>query len=228
MSTPNPYEVFISELRAVRLARKLSQGELAQRIKLSRAQYTAIENGRLYQQLKAQADEVERMRQSNENILESLDNGKPLTVARDIIHLTEILPASGKTRGYRVNSAWSTFNGHINAPDYTPRRSYVTHRVVQSTGGASWTQLTKLCPYGKMIPTIPNPTFQCLAPGYPQDVTDIYDPDLPGWQAAYGVWNFQQANYGYDYTFQVVSQAQTIETWTARPPGSGWHVPTGS
>ena len=46
MSTPNPYEVFISELRAVRLARKLSQGELAQRIKLSRAQYTAIENGR--------------------------------------------------------------------------------------------------------------------------------------------------------------------------------------
>jgi len=36
---------------------------------------TAIENGRLYQQLKAQAEQVERMRQSNENILESLDNG---------------------------------------------------------------------------------------------------------------------------------------------------------
>ena len=36
---------------------------------------TALENGRLYQQLRLQADEVERMRQFNENILESLDDG---------------------------------------------------------------------------------------------------------------------------------------------------------
>ena len=36
---------------------------------------TALENGRLYQQLKRQADEVEGMRQFNENILESLDAG---------------------------------------------------------------------------------------------------------------------------------------------------------
>ena len=43
---PSPYDQFVAELRAVRLARKLSQGELAKRIKLSRAQYTAIENGR--------------------------------------------------------------------------------------------------------------------------------------------------------------------------------------
>lgn len=44
--TPSPYDKFVEELRSVRLARKLSQGELAKRIKLSRAQYTAIENGR--------------------------------------------------------------------------------------------------------------------------------------------------------------------------------------
>jgi transcriptional regulator with XRE-family HTH domain len=47
MSAPaNPYDKFVSELRAVRLARNLSQEELAKRIRLSRAQYTAIENGR--------------------------------------------------------------------------------------------------------------------------------------------------------------------------------------
>jgi hypothetical protein len=44
---------------------------------------TAIENGRLYQQLRAQADQVERMRQSNENILESLDNGLAVVDADD-------------------------------------------------------------------------------------------------------------------------------------------------
>jgi len=42
----SPYDKFLGELRAVRTARKLSQEEVAQRIKLSRAQYTAIENGR--------------------------------------------------------------------------------------------------------------------------------------------------------------------------------------
>ena len=42
----NPYEQFVSLLRKIRLAKKLTQGELAKRIKLSRAQLTAIENGR--------------------------------------------------------------------------------------------------------------------------------------------------------------------------------------
>jgi transcriptional regulator with XRE-family HTH domain len=46
MGQPNPYDKFVTELRAVRLARKLSQSDLAKLIKLSRAQYTAIENGR--------------------------------------------------------------------------------------------------------------------------------------------------------------------------------------
>ncbi|MBI4478346.1 MAG: GAF domain-containing protein [Acidobacteria bacterium] len=36
---------------------------------------TALENGRLYTQLRQKADEVERMREFNENILESLDDG---------------------------------------------------------------------------------------------------------------------------------------------------------
>src|SRR6185295_4501288 len=36
---------------------------------------TAIENGRLYRQLQLKAEEVDRMREFNENILESLDDG---------------------------------------------------------------------------------------------------------------------------------------------------------
>src|SRR4029079_2766491 len=36
---------------------------------------TAIENGRLYRQLHLKADELDRMREFNENILESLDDG---------------------------------------------------------------------------------------------------------------------------------------------------------
>src|SRR6476469_10308020 len=36
---------------------------------------TAIENGRLYRQLRLKAEEVGRMREFNENILESLDDG---------------------------------------------------------------------------------------------------------------------------------------------------------
>jgi transcriptional regulator with XRE-family HTH domain len=42
----DPYALFLNELKDARLAQGLSQSELAQRIKLSRAQYTAIENGR--------------------------------------------------------------------------------------------------------------------------------------------------------------------------------------
>jgi hypothetical protein len=44
---------------------------------------TALVNGRLYQQLRAQADQVERLRQFNDNILESLDNGLVVVDARD-------------------------------------------------------------------------------------------------------------------------------------------------
>ncbi len=44
---------------------------------------TALENGRLYQELRRQADEVERMRQFNENILESLDDGLVVVDAGD-------------------------------------------------------------------------------------------------------------------------------------------------
>ena len=36
---------------------------------------TALENGRLYRQLRTKADELERMRQFSENILESLNDG---------------------------------------------------------------------------------------------------------------------------------------------------------
>lgn len=43
---PTPYELFLEELRTVRLARGLTQAQVAKQIKRSRAQYTAIENGR--------------------------------------------------------------------------------------------------------------------------------------------------------------------------------------
>ena len=36
---------------------------------------TALENGRLYRQLRIKADELERMREFSENILESLNDG---------------------------------------------------------------------------------------------------------------------------------------------------------
>jgi two-component system NtrC family sensor kinase len=36
---------------------------------------TALENGRLYRQLRVKAEELERLREFNENVLESLDNG---------------------------------------------------------------------------------------------------------------------------------------------------------
>ncbi len=49
MATPpqfDPYERFLEKLREARKARGLTQGALAKKIKLSRAQFTAIENGR--------------------------------------------------------------------------------------------------------------------------------------------------------------------------------------
>lgn len=48
MATPpdDPYRKFVAELRAVRMKRKLSQGDLAKLVNLSRAQMTAIENAR--------------------------------------------------------------------------------------------------------------------------------------------------------------------------------------
>ena len=42
----NPYATFIAELKAVRLARGLTQREVADKVHLSRPQYAAIEHGR--------------------------------------------------------------------------------------------------------------------------------------------------------------------------------------
>ena len=56
-------------------AEPLSSEDMALLAAVAAQVATALENGRLYQQLKQQASEVERMRQFNEDILESLDNG---------------------------------------------------------------------------------------------------------------------------------------------------------
>lgn len=46
MPASSPYKTFIESLRAARKARRLTQAQLAERVMLSRAQYTAIEGGR--------------------------------------------------------------------------------------------------------------------------------------------------------------------------------------
>jgi PAS domain S-box-containing protein len=56
-------------------AEPLSSEDMALLVAVAAQLGTALENGRLYRQLRQQADEVERMRQFNENILESLDDG---------------------------------------------------------------------------------------------------------------------------------------------------------
>jgi len=61
----------------------LSSEDMALVVAVAAQVATALENGRLYQALRAQADEVERMRQFNENILESLDNGLVVLDAND-------------------------------------------------------------------------------------------------------------------------------------------------
>lgn len=61
----------------------LSSEDMALLVAVAAQVATAIENGRLYQALKAQAEEVERMRQFNENILESLDDGLAVVDSAD-------------------------------------------------------------------------------------------------------------------------------------------------
>ncbi|MEI6668138.1 MAG: ATP-binding protein [Acidobacteriota bacterium] len=66
-------------------AEPLSSEDMALLVAVAAQVATALENGRLYRQLKQQASEVERMRQFNENILESLDNGMVVVDAHDHI-----------------------------------------------------------------------------------------------------------------------------------------------
>lgn len=42
----DPYVQFLEDLRKKRLAKKMTQADVATKIKISRAQYTAIERGR--------------------------------------------------------------------------------------------------------------------------------------------------------------------------------------
>ncbi len=46
MTKLDPYAQFLDELKRKRKAKKLTQAQVAEGIKLSRAQYTAIEKGR--------------------------------------------------------------------------------------------------------------------------------------------------------------------------------------
>jgi len=93
----------------------LSSEDMALLVAVAAQVATAIENGRLYQQLKAQADQVERMRQSNENILESLDNGLAVVGA--------------DTRVIRWNRALEHLSG-------IPRREAVGHGLADLLGAS--------------------------------------------------------------------------------------------
>lgn len=64
-------------------AEPLSSEDMALLVAVAAQVGTALENGRLYRQLRVQADEVERVRQFNENILESLDEGLAVVDADD-------------------------------------------------------------------------------------------------------------------------------------------------
>ena len=93
----------------------LSSEDMALLVAVAAQVATAIENGRLYQQLKAQAEQVERMRQSNENILESLDNGLAVVGA--------------DTRVIRWNRALEHLSG-------IPRREAVGHDLAELLGAS--------------------------------------------------------------------------------------------
>ena len=64
MATPpdDPYRKFVAELRAVRMKRKLSQGDLAKLVNLSRAQMTAIASRLSDVEMKAVSDYIAGMR----------------------------------------------------------------------------------------------------------------------------------------------------------------------
>ena len=70
---------------------------------------TAIENGRLYRQLHLKAEELGRMREFNENILESLDDG--------------LVVFDEDERIVRWNRALEAFYGVTRAYGDRPRRS---------------------------------------------------------------------------------------------------------
>jgi len=46
VNLPEPHRRFLAELRATRLARGMTQLQLSDKVRLSRAQYSAIETGR--------------------------------------------------------------------------------------------------------------------------------------------------------------------------------------
>ena len=61
---------------------------------------TALENGRLYRQLQIKADELERLREFSENILESLNDG--------LRSSTATIASSAGTAGSRSSTACAT------------------------------------------------------------------------------------------------------------------------
>jgi PAS domain S-box-containing protein len=77
--------IAVLALGAKESSEPLSSEDLALLAAVAGQVATAIENGRLYRQLRVKADEVERMREFNENIVESLDDGLVVADANDRI-----------------------------------------------------------------------------------------------------------------------------------------------
>ena len=96
-------------------AEPLSSEDMALLSAVAAQAATALENGRLYRQLRTKADEVERMRQFSENILESLNDGLAV--------LDRTGGSSAGTAGWKSCTACVT-----KTPSAAPSISCSTHR----------------------------------------------------------------------------------------------------
>ena len=99
-------------------AEPLSSEDMALLAAVAAQAATALENGRLYRQLRVKADELERMREFSENILESLNDGLAVVNRDDRIvrwnrRLEELYGDPARGRGRRDGSTRSSTPGFL-------------------------------------------------------------------------------------------------------------------
>ena len=121
-------------------AEPLSSEDMALLSAVAAQAATALENGRLYRQLRVKADELERMRQFSENILESLNDGLAV-LARDgrIVRWNRRLEELHGVRHEEAvgRSLQELFDGHIVGmllgPGSTTPEGAVHYRIPMTT-----------------------------------------------------------------------------------------------
>ena len=97
---------------------------------------TALENGRLYRQLHVKAEELGRMREFNESILESLDAGLAVVDVHDrVIRWNRALEAlHGATRAEAVGRTLGDLFGQAFVEAVRAARQSVVRRAARATG----------------------------------------------------------------------------------------------